>query len=505
VDQQTRQKIDAIWDGMCNNQMADPKTNITQITYLLFIKMLDDAQIKKEATAKMLDGKIENPTFKDGVYAQEKDANGNVTKTVTYADLRWHNFQNFETDRMFDVVNNYVFKFIRELHGGQGDAFSDFMSDAKLEIPNGKILEMVVRGLSDPQLNLDNKEIMGDVYEYLLAKLAINGDNGQFRTPRNIIAMMVQLMQPKLGEKICDPAMGSAGFLVESAKFIKEKYKSELHQKENLDFFNKETFYGNDTDRNMLRIGTMNMTLHEVSQPQIRYRNSLNDENPDSAIYDLVLANPPFTGNINANDISKSLTDAVSTKATELLFLALFMRILKIGGRCASVVPEGVLFRSGSPYLQIKKELVEKEKLIAVISLPAGVFYPYSGVSTGILIFDKTGGAGGTDQVWFYDVHNIGVSLDQKQNKIKENDFPDLIERFRNLDKENSRARTEQSFMVSRAEIIENKYSLRFSTYKQTIKKALVYRSSREILADIEKNDKELAVLKESIKKMVDD
>lgn len=285
MDITTRTKVDAIWQGMWDNGMADAKTNITQITYLLFIKMLDDAQIKKEANANILGAKVKNPTFKEGIYLHD----------ITYEDLRWHNFVHYDTEKMFRVVKDYVFKFIREMHDGENSAFTRFMADAKLDIPSGKILEKVVRGLDDNELCLDNKEIMGDVYEYLLAKLSVNGTNGQFRTPRHIINMMVQLVQPKLGEKICDPAMGSAGFLMESAKYILENQKDELNNKENRNKFNSEMFYGNETDPDMLRIGTMNMTLHDVSDPQIFYKNSLTDDNQDRYMYDLVLANPPLS------------------------------------------------------------------------------------------------------------------------------------------------------------------------------------------------------------------
>lgn len=279
MDITTRTKIDAIWQGMWDNGMADAKTNITQITYLLFIKMLDDAQIKKEANANAFGVKIKNPTFPEGTFAEDKDEDGNVIDAVAYEDLRWHNFVHFSTEKMYHIVKDFVFKFIREMHNGENNAFSRFMTDAKLDIPSGKILEKVIRGLDDDELNLDNKEIMGDVYEYLLAKLSVNGTNGQFRTPRHIINMMVQLMQPKLGEKICDPAMGSAGFLMESAKYIAENQKGELNYKESRYAFNNEMFYGNETDPDMLRIGTMNMTLHDVSNPQIYYKNSLTDDN----------------------------------------------------------------------------------------------------------------------------------------------------------------------------------------------------------------------------------
>ncbi len=409
MDITTRTKIDAIWQGMWDNGMADAKTNITQITYLLFIKMLDDAQLKKEANANAFGIKVKNPTFKEGVYIQNDEI------TVTYEDLRWHNFVHYSTEKMYTIVKDYVFKFIREMHNGENNAFARFMTDAKLDIPSGKILEKVIRGLDDNELSLDNKEIMGDVYEYLLAKLSVNGTNGQFRTPRHIISMMVNLMQPKLGEVICDPAMGSAGFLMESAKYIHAHQKSELNDTENRRKFNSEMFYGNETDPDMLRIGTMNMTLHDVSDPQIFYKNSLTDDNKDEYKYDLILANPPFSGSLDANDLAKSLKDICPSKSTELLFIALFLRSLKIGGRCTSIVPVGVVNNTNEKaYTIIRKELVENQRLRAIIYMPSGVFKPYSGVQTAIIIFDKTGN-GGTDKVWLY---NMEAATDSANNDI---------------------------------------------------------------------------------------
>lgn len=481
MDATTRKKVDAIWQGMWDNSMADAKTNITQITYLLFIKMLDDAQIKKERnankfTAQGLYTEVKNPTFKKGLYLDD----------VTYEDLRWHNFVHFDTDRMFVIVRDYVFKFIRELNSSEDNAFARFMKDAKLDIPSGKILERVVRGLDDASLNLDNKEIMGDVYEYLLAKLSVNGTNGQFRTPRHIIRMMVNLMKPKLGEKIYDPAMGTAGFLMESAKYILEHQKDETqNDKDNWKSFNSEMFYGNDTDPDMLRIGTMNMTLHDVSDPQIYYKNSLTDDNTDISKYDLILANPPFSGSFDANDLSKSIKDIVSTKSTELLFVGLFLRALKIGGRCASIVPVGVVNNTNEKaYTVIRKELVENQKLRAIIYMPSGIFKPYSGVQTAIIIFDKTNN-GGTDKVWLYNMENDGFSLDDKRNEISDNDIPDIINRFNNLDKEAERTPYDKSFFISKDEIVANNYVLSLNKYQKKHIEKKVYRPTKEIISSI--------------------
>ena len=492
MDANTRSKIDAIWQGMWDNGMADAKTNITQITYLLFIKMLDDAQIKKERNANAFHTTVKDPTFKDGIFADG----------FSYEDLRWHNFVHFDTEKMFLVVRDYVFKFIREMNDGENNAFSRFMKDAKLDIPSGKILEKVVRGLDDDELNLDNKEIMGDVYEYLLAKLSVNGTNGQFRTPRHIINMMVRLMQPKLGEVICDPAMGSAGFLMESAKYIHENQKSELNEKNNREVFNSKMFYGNETDPDMLRIGTMNMTLHEVSDPQIFYKNSLTDDNTDTYKYDLILANPPFSGSLDANDLAKTLKDSCPSKSTELLFIALFLRSLKIGGRCASIVPVGVVNNTNEKaYTIIRKELVEHQKLKAIIYMPSGVFKPYSGVQTAIIIFDKTDN-GGTDKVWFYNMENDGFSLDDKRNEIIDNDIPDIIERFNNPDREIECTAYDKSFFVTKDEIVANGYVLSLSKYqkKEIVKKE--YRPTAEIIKSLRDSEKEYIVLLDEIERL---
>ena len=373
------------------------------------------------------------------------------------------------------------------------------MNDAKLEIPSGKILEKVIRGLNDNELNLDNKEIMGDVYEYLLAKLSVNGTNGQFRTPRHIISMMVNLMQPKLGEKICDPAMGSAGFLMESAKYIQAHQKNELNSTENRRKFNSEMFYGNETDPDMLRIGTMNMTLHDVSDPQIFYKNSLTDDNKDEYKYNLILANPPFSGSLDANDLAKSLKDICPSKSTELLFMALFLRSLVIGGRCASIVPVGVVNNTNEKaYTTIRKELVEKQRLKAIIYMPSGVFKPYAGVQTAIIIFEKTG-TGGTDKVWLYNMEADGFSLDDKRNPIDANDIPDIIERYHNLDKEESRTPYDKSFFITKQDIVDNDYVLSLNKYqkKEIVKK--VYRPTKDIIASINDLEKQFSTLMEEI------
>lgn len=506
MDIKTRTKIDSIWQSMWDNGMADPKTNIMQITYLLFIKMLDDAQIKKEANASAFGTEVKDPTFPKGKYMDDKDEDGNVIGVINYDDLRWHNFVTFETVKMYHVVKDYVFRFLKDKYKDKNNAYTSFMDDAKLEIPKATILDKVIKGLNDKDLNLDNKEIMGDAYEYLLSKLAINGDNGQFRTPRHIINMMVQLMKPKIGDVICDPAMGSAGFLIESAMYIEKNQPDELNKKENRELFNNKMFYGYDTDPDMLRIGAMNMTLHEVSNPQIQYRNSLTDDNKDANKYTLVLANPPFKGSLDINDVSNSLKSAVDTKQTELLFLALFLRSLKIGGRCASVVPAGVLNNTNSKaYTTIRKELVENQELQAIIYLPSGVFEPYSGVQTAIIIFKKTD-AGGTNDVWLYDLHYDGFTLDKKRTEDDEhNDIPDLIKRFNNLEDEKKRTRKEQSFFIKKEDIVKNDYVFSLNKYQERIVEKKVYRPSKEILADILSLNNEISNSLEEVKRMLEE
>ncbi|MCF0217785.1 MAG: N-6 DNA methylase [Malacoplasma sp.] len=488
MDHNIKDKIDALWKCMEDNQMTDAKTNITQITYLLFIKMLDDKQMIKESNARSFGNtEIKDPVFKEGIYRKTEDENGQIIE-VTYDDLRWHNFIHYETDKRFTIVRDSVFKFISELNLSENLALYRFMKRAKLEIPSAEILERIVTRLNDKDLNLDNKQIKGDVYEYLLEKLNKNKSNGQFRTPRHIVRMMVELMKPKLGDKICDPAMGTAGFLMESAKYINEHQKDDLNNKSDRYIFNNDMFYGYDTDPDMLRIGSMNMYFHDVSGSQIYQKNSLTDENDDKSKFDLILANPPFSAPVEMNDLSKSLKDIVPTKKTELLFIALFLRSLKIGGRCASIVPVGVLNNTSEmAYTTIRKELVKNQKLRAIIYMPSGVFKPYSGVQTAIIIFDKTDN-GGTDKVWLYNMENDGLSLDDKRSEIKENDIPNILSRFGN-DDENNRTAYDKSFFITKEEIVANNYVLSWNKYQKKHIEKKIYRTTQEIFDSLTKNE----------------
>lgn len=486
-----KNRIDQIWDTFWTGGITNSLTILEQMTYLFFMKMLDDAQTDREAAAGIFGGQIDNPVFKMG----EKWHNPETDKDVPFESLRWHVFKNFEAEKMFNTVRNDVFVFIKDLGGAKESAYSRFMQNAVFLIQNPRTLTRVVDGINE--LDMNNRDTMGDVYEYILGKMAASGTNGQFRTPRHIIRMMVNLMAPTLKDEICDPAMGSAGFIVESAKYVQEHYRKELLKKENSDWYRTGMFHGFDTDTTMLRIGAMNLMLHGVDAPDVKWQDSVSDQNTDTNKYSLCLANPPFAGSIDGQVIAKTLTAIAPTKKTELLFLALFVRMLRVGGRCASIVPDGVLFGNSSAHQAVRKELVDHQRLQAVISMPSGVFQPYSGVSTAILVFTKTN-AGGTDKVWFYDMKADGYSLDQKRTVVPENDIPDVIQRFENLPAEETRTRKDQSFLVPVEEIRENDYVLSINKYKEIEREKVEYEPSEVILRRIETAEEEIvAALKE--------
>lgn len=486
-----KNRIDQIWDTFWTGGITNSMTILEQMTYLFFMKMLDDAQDKKEANAQVLGIDPDDLVFKKEGFWHNPD----TEKDVPYDILRWKNFRHEEPSRMFSIVRNDVFVFIKNLGEGKQSAYSRFMQSAVFMIQNPRTLVKVVEGIQN--LDMTDRDTMGDVYEYILGKMAASGNNGQFRTPRHIIRMMVDLMQPKVDWEICDPAMGSAGFIVEAAKYVQEHYRTELMKKSNMEHYKTRMFHGFDTDTTMLRIGAMNLMLHGVDAPDVKWQDSLSPENEDSDCYDLILANPPFAGSIDGGNISKSLLTVTSTKKTELLFLALFVRMLKIGGSCASIVPDGVLFGASTAHQSIRKELVDNQHLKAVISMPSGVFLPYSGVSTAILIFSKTN-AGGTDKVWFYDMKADGLSLDQKRNPVEDNDIPDVIARFADLAAEESRTRQDQSFLVPVEEIRRNGYVLSLNKYREVKVEKVKYESSDVLLKKLDDYQEEItAALKE--------
>lgn len=461
-----KSKVDKIWETFWTGGITNPLEVIEQFTYLLFIKGLDEIETTKEAEASIL-GIDFNRTF-----PEDKQ------------HLRWSKFSNEgNPEKMYLIVQNEVFPFIKNLHGNNESAYAKYMGDAIFKIPTPLMLSKIVDGINNIKFDKD-KDTKGDLYEYLLSKVATAGTNGQFRTPRHIIDMMVNLMKPTPEDIIVDPAMGSAGFLVSSQEYLRKNRNDLFLVKGLKEHFNNTMFYGFDMDRTMLRIGAMNMMLHGVDNPNIEYKDSLSEVNTDKEKFTLVLANPPFKGSLDYEAVSADLLKITKTKKTELLFLALFLRILKTGGRCASIVPDGVLFGSTGGHKSIRKEIVDNHKLEAIISMPSGVFKPYAGVSTAIMIFTKTG-TGGTDKVWFYDMKADGYSLDDKRNPVEENDIADIIERFNNLDKEEDRKRTEQSFFVPVEEIRENGYDLSINKYKEIEYEEVKYDSPQEIMLRI--------------------
>ena len=482
-----KNRIDGLWDIFAAGGLVNPLDVIEQVTYLMFIRDLDDTDNLRAKESAML-GLPHKSIFADEVQIGDRTIPGN--------QLKWSVFHDFPAGKMYSVMQEWVFPFIKNLHGDKNSAYSKYMDDAIFKLPTPLLLSKVVDCLDDiynQMAQIHDTDIRGDVYEYLLSKISQSGRNGQFRTPRHIIRMMVELMQPRPDDVICDPACGTSGFLVAAGEHLKEKHKEEIFfNKQKKDHYMNHMFFGYDMDRTMLRIGAMNMMTHGVDNPFIEYRDSLSDQNPDKEKYSLILANPPFKGSLDADTVSADLLKVCKTKKTELLFLALFLRMLKVGGRGAVIVPDGVLFGSSTAHKAIRKELVDGNRLEAVISMPSGVFKPYAGVSTGILVFTKTG-HGGTDKVWFYDMTADGFSLDDKRTPVGENDIPDITARFHDLQKEEGRQRTEKSFFVPKAEIVENGYDLSINKYKKTEYKAVEYAPTAQILAELQELEAEIA------------
>ncbi|MBQ0098703.1 MAG: SAM-dependent DNA methyltransferase [Oscillospiraceae bacterium] len=493
-----KNKIDGLWDIFASGGVVNPLNVIEQITYLMFIHDLDEADNLRAKEDEML-GLPYKSIFAGEVEIGEKKIDGQ--------QLKWNVFRDYPANKMYSVVQEFVFPFIKNLHGDKDSAYSKYMGDAIFMLPTPLILTKVVDVL-DEIYELMNEsqasDVRGDTYEYLLSKISQSGLNGQFRTPRHIIKMMVELMQPKAEDIICDPACGTSGFLVAAGEYLKENKREEIfYNKERKDHYMNSMFHGYDMDRTMLRIGAMNMMTHGIDNPHIEYRDSLSDQNTDKESFSLILANPPFKGSLDADIVSADLLKVCKTKKTELLFLTLFLRMLRVGGRCACIVPDGVLFGSSNAHKSIRKELVDTNRLEAVISMPSGVFKPYAGVSTAVLIFTKTG-HGGTDNVWFYDMQADGFSLDDKRSEIAENDIPDIIERFKNLEKEKDRKRTEKSFFVPVKEIRDNAYDLSINKYKETEYIPVEYPPTSEILAELDTLEEEIKNSMDELKKILE-
>ena len=463
-----KNKIDKIWKDICESGLRQPITVIEQITYLMFIRSLDQKDIDAEALEN-LTGQKQNKIFPETPEGQR---------------MRWSKFKDRDAVESFDIIKNEVFPFIKEMTGDDETAFSKYMKDASLGFTNPGILSKTINSLDELYKDdIKSLDMQGDLYEYMLSKLSVAGQNGQFRTPKQIRDMMVQLRKPSPDDMICDPACGTAGFLISAAEYIREHYPNMTDKQWEL--FDTDTFSGFETDPTMLRISAMNLMLHSITRPEVKWQDSISKNNEIKDRYDLILANPPFTGTVDEENINPALTRMAATKKTELLFVNEFVRMLKVGGRCACIVPDGVVFGTSKAHKATRKELVENQLLEAVISLPSGIFRPYSDVSTSILIFTKTN-AGGTENVWFYDMQADGFSLDDKREEVEENDIPDIITRFSNLEAEKERSRKEKSFMVSKEDIAKNGYSLRMKEYKEIEYQKIEYPSSEELLNDVD-------------------
>lgn len=489
-----KSQVDKIWEAFWTGGVSNPMSVIEQFTYLLFIRRIDEQQLLAEKKANMIGGEVETIFF-----------------AADQQELRWNHFKNLEASMMFDLFTKTtekrpltIFDHLKTL-GKKGGVFTEYMSGATFLIGTPKLLQLVVDMID--KIKMDDRDTKGDLYEYMLSKLASAGTNGQFRTPRHIIKMMVDMTQPKKDDLICDPSCGTAGFLVMAGEYLREKHEDWFLDAEFRKHFNDDMFHGLENDAAMVKIAAMNMQLHGMESPKLLKTDALSQGNEIRDKYSLILANPPFKGSLDYDDVESSLLKLVKTKKTELLFLGLMLRMLKIGGRCAVIIPDGVLFGSSNAHKQIRQEIIEKHKLEAVISMPSGVFKPYAGVSTAVLFFTKTN-SGGTDNVWFYDMKADGLSLDDKRAEIKDNDIPDIIERWLRLrsagvqsveengketevQAERSRSRTDQSFLVPFSEIKANDWDLSINRYKEIVYEDVVYAPPTEIIADIKQLDKE--------------
>jgi type I restriction enzyme M protein len=502
-----RSQINSIWDAFWSGGISNPLEVMEQITYLLFLRRLDDLHTLEENKASRTGKPMAKRVFPAGEYIDGQ-------KKRAYEDFRWSRFKHFEAREMFAVVGDYVFPFLRTeflTSYGDGSTYAHHMKDARFTIPTAALLAKVVDLLD--QVPMDDRDTKGDLYEYMLGKIASAGQNGQFRTPRQIIQLMVELTAPTPQDVICDPASGTCGFLVMAGEYLRGHHAEIFHDAKLKDHFHRQMFHGFDFDSTMLRIGSMNMLLHGVENPQVIYRDSLaQDHAGEDEKYSLVLANPPFAGSLDYENTAKDLQAIVKTKKTELLFLALFLRLLKTGGRAAVIVPDGVLFGSSKAHKELRKILVEDQQLEGVVKLPSGVFKPYAGVSTAILLFTKTN-SGGTDQVWFYEVEADGWSLDDKrqpllpeeklgvvpqgqlsQDEHPKNNLPDVLARWQERHgTEQKRPRTAQSFCVPKAEIAGNGYDLSLNRYKEVVHELVAHVPPREILQELGELEKQIA------------
>lgn len=508
LTREIRAQIDKLRDALWSGGVSNPLTGAEQLTYLLFIRRLDEIQSREEAKAEALGRPLARQIFPEGKDGLETP--GFRGGGCPYELMRWSRFKNEKPERMFEIVDSHVFPFVRTI-GGAESVMAAHMKGARLAFTRPALLDKLVQGLDD--IPMDDRDTKGDLYEYLLSMIATAGENGQFRTPRHIIELMVRMMAPKPTDTICDPAVGTAGFLMVAAEYLRGTHPEIFRDGRVRDHFESKAFTGFDFDETMLRIGAMNLMLHGIEEPRISYRDSLaEDAGDDAGAYTMILANPPFAGSLDHESCSKDLQRVVKTKKTELLFLALFLRLLSTGGRAAVIVPDGVLFGSSNAHKTIRQKLVDEHKLDAVISLPSGVFRPYAGVSTAILIFTKTG-RGGTDHVWYYDMTADGKSLDDKRlnllpeelqgprparllddEELAKNNLPDVLARWAEREaSERDRPRTAQSFCVSREEVAAAGYDLSINRYKEVEHDEIEYEPPATIIAELRKLEGEIA------------
>ncbi len=481
--------IDTLWNKFWSNGMSNHISAIEQMTYLIFMKKLED---------------YEN----DRIIADKKVGKKYPSVFAEHADLKWSHWKNFEGQKMFNHVKERVFPFIKTLGEGEKSHFKMQMKNANFEIPNAILLYEAVQIIDSLNISEQNQDVQGDIYEYLLLALATAGLNGQFRTPRHIIRMMIELADPDLNQKICDPACGTGGFLVNAYQHILKKYTS----KENLEpdeegkihptgdlipdkqrkFLLKDQFYGFDFESVMIRISSMNMILHGINEPNIQYSKTLSNEFEHVPSYNLVMANPPFSGYIEKSDINEDFQ--VKTSKTELLFLELFYNLLVKGGQAIVIVPEGALFGSSNAHKKIRRLILENCRVDAVISMPSGVFKPYTGVSTSVLFFTK---GEKTKEVWFYEMQNDGRSLDDKRLEIKANDIPDVIDSFK------VKKISEKSWTASFEQIKENEWVISAAKYKPLIIIEEKHKDPLELLNEISTNEEKFQVAFNELKNMI--
>ncbi|HEV8355604.1 MAG TPA: class I SAM-dependent DNA methyltransferase [Gemmatimonadales bacterium] len=499
-------RVDQLWNKFWSGGIANPLTAIEQISYLLFMRRLDALDEKRRGDAVFL--KQEFRSLFAGKYETRRGAKR------PREELRWSRFRNLPAEEMLEHVRDYVFPDIKTLENG-GQVFTRYMQDAVFMIPKASLLVEAVGIVDELYAELERErqeagqnfqDVQGDLYEYLLSEIASAGKNGQFRTPRHLIQMIVSLVDPKLGEEVCDPACGTGGFLLGAYQHILTQHTSPEHRfvgedgierglvgdrltdPRQWDALKERTFHGYDFDTTMVRIGLMNLLLHGIDRPNLGYMDTLSKRFTERERYDVVLANPPFKGSIDKGDINEELR--LKTTKTELLFVNRIMNLLRVGGRAGVIVPDGVLFGSSNAHRDLRKMLVEECELQGVVKLPAGVFKPYAGVSTAVLTFVK---GGKTEQVWYYEMQADGLSLDDKRERVAENDIPDVIARWKARDPKKDTDRTAKAFFVPVDEVRENKYDLAINRYKETPQAVVEYEAPQKIIASLRSLESEIA------------